>query len=64
MLFKEYQASNITENINYLNIKSLSTEVRLKLDLTKPKTIADAKRIQGITPAGIIALQVYLKTSN
>lgn len=54
----------IPENINYLNIKSLSTEVRLKLDLTKPKTIADAKRIQGITPAGIIALQVYLKTSN
>lgn len=53
--------SQIPANLDFFEIKSLSSEVRLKLNNTKPKTIADAKRIQGMTPAGIIALQVYLK---
>lgn len=51
----------IPANLDFLEIKSLSSEVRLKLNNTRPKTIADAKRIQGMTPAGIIALQVHLK---
>jgi tRNA uridine 5-carboxymethylaminomethyl modification enzyme len=28
---------------------------------SEPKNIAEAKKIQGITPAAIIALQLYIK---
>ncbi|WP_039454758.1 tRNA uridine-5-carboxymethylaminomethyl(34) synthesis enzyme MnmG [Candidatus Jidaibacter acanthamoebae] len=60
-LYHEEKDILIPSEINYLEIGSLSNEVRLKLDKTKPNSIADAKRIQGITPAAIIALQIFIK---
>jgi len=43
-------------------IKALSSEVRQKLNEQKPETIGQASRIQGVTPASISILLVYLKT--
>lgn len=63
-LYKEDVNIIIPEGINYDEVMSLSNEVRSKLKIAKPKTIADAKKIQGMTPAGIIALQVHLKKLN
>lgn len=60
-LFYAEENIKIPEDIDYLEIGSLSTEVRLKLYKTRPATIADAKRIQGMTPSAIIALQIYIK---
>jgi tRNA uridine 5-carboxymethylaminomethyl modification enzyme len=51
----------IPMDTNYDAIGSLSQEVRNKLKAAQPKTLADLKLIQGITPAAIIAIQVYLK---
>ncbi|CAL7961040.1 5-carboxymethylaminomethyluridine-tRNA synthase subunit MnmG [Alphaproteobacteria bacterium] len=51
----------IPEDILYSEVKALSNEVKAKLMSTKPATIADAKRIQGITPAAVVAIQLYLK---
>ncbi len=51
----------IPAHINYLNVGSLSNEVRSKLENVRPANIAEAKKIQGMTPSAIVALQIYIK---
>jgi tRNA uridine 5-carboxymethylaminomethyl modification enzyme len=46
----------IPETIDYKAISSLSMELRLKLDQVRPKTVAHAARLEGMTPAGIAAV--------
>lgn len=48
-------------NFNYSNLKSISTEGREKLSKVKPRSIAQAARISGVTPSDISVLLVYLK---
>lgn len=50
----------IPENIDYNSISSLSNEVRTKLIKFKPKTLLELKNIEGITPAAVIAIQIYI----
>ena len=52
---------NIPHDLSYDEILSLSSEVREKLNRVRPKTIADAKIIQGITPAALIAIMVHIR---
>ncbi len=47
-------------NIDYNNIKALSMEAREKLNEIKPKTIGQASRISGVSPADISVLLVHL----
>lgn len=54
----------IPDGINYADIGGLSNEVRGKLSQVRPANLADASRIQGITPAALIAIQVYLKKNS
>ncbi len=51
----------IPEGFDYSNIEGLSNEVKQKLILAKPDTIARASRIQGMTPAAISLLLITLK---
>lgn len=51
----------IPDDFNYDLVKGLSFENRQKLVAIRPKTIGQAKRISGITPASISLLLVYLK---
>ncbi len=51
----------IPDNFDYDCLNNLSIEVRQKLKETKPKTIGQAKRISGVTPAAISILLIYLK---
>ena len=46
---------------NYNEIHSLSTEARQKLNKIRPKTLGQASRINGVSPADISVLLVYLK---
>ncbi|MHC0449576.1 MAG: tRNA uridine-5-carboxymethylaminomethyl(34) synthesis enzyme MnmG [Candidatus Lariskella arthropodorum] len=62
-ILSEESAIKIPGNIDYSMIKALSNEVRLKLSNVRPTTIAEARRVQGITPAAVVALQIYLKKS-
>ena len=48
-------------NINYNLIKTLSNEVREKLNKHRPVNISAASKIQGITPASIIAIIIFIK---
>ncbi|MDD2634619.1 MAG: tRNA uridine-5-carboxymethylaminomethyl(34) synthesis enzyme MnmG [Bacteroidales bacterium] len=50
----------IENKINYLSLKSLSTEARQKLMKINPKTIGQASRISGVSPSDISVLLVFL----
>jgi tRNA uridine 5-carboxymethylaminomethyl modification enzyme len=48
-------------DIDYRNVRGLSTEIQQKLNEFKPATIGQASRISGVTPAAISLLLVHLK---
>ena len=48
-------------DMDYSGIKGLSGELTEKLNSIKPATIGQASRIQGMTPAAVSLLLVYLK---
>lgn len=50
----------IYDDFNYMNIQSMSMEAREKLNKQKPKTLGQASRISGISPADVSVLMVHL----
>lgn len=57
---KRLENLKIPDHFDYSKIKSISTEARQKLEKIKPKTIAHASRISGISPADVSVLLVYM----
>ena len=57
----QYESADIPSNIQYEQISGLSSELKQKLMNVKPATIAQAKRIPGMTPAAISLLLIHLK---
>ncbi|MBU2279797.1 MAG: tRNA uridine-5-carboxymethylaminomethyl(34) synthesis enzyme MnmG, partial [Gammaproteobacteria bacterium] len=53
--------SRLPVQFDYSVVKGLSNEVVMKLNQSLPETVGQASRIQGITPAAISLLLVYLK---
>ena len=60
-IFQKDSNMKIPLDIDYGKIQSLSNEVREKLNKLRPTTIAAAFRVQGITPASMMAVMVYIK---
>jgi tRNA uridine 5-carboxymethylaminomethyl modification enzyme len=61
--FKKDESICIPDDINYENFSSLSNEIKSKLKLIKPKTLGQALRIDGVTPAAAIILLAFIKKS-
>ena len=59
--FRKDENLLIPEHLDYSQIGSLSNEVRVKLEHIKPRTLGEASRIPGVTPAAVIALLRYVK---
>lgn len=59
--FKKDEALALPEDMNYQELSGLSNEVKEKLQLVKPATIAAASRIPGMTPAAVMMLLKYVK---
>ncbi len=55
------EATRLPAGLDYLEVRGLSREVQQKLNLHKPETIGQASRIQGMTPAAMSLLLVWLK---
>ena len=59
--FKRDENLIIPENLNYDQFSGLSNEVKSKFKQIKPKTMGQALRIDGITPAAVYILLSHLK---
>jgi tRNA uridine 5-carboxymethylaminomethyl modification enzyme len=59
--FQKMEQTRLPENIDYTVIQGLSREVREKLTKIRPRSLGQASRISGVTPAAISLLSVYLK---
>ncbi|MGH7775312.1 MAG: FAD-dependent oxidoreductase, partial [Candidatus Binatia bacterium] len=58
---RKMERVRLPEDMDYSAIKGLSREVREKLVRVRPRSLGQASRIAGITPAAISLLSVYLK---
>lgn len=56
----KYENLVIKDNFDYKSLKSLSFEAREKLSHIRPKTIGQASRISGVSPADIAVLVLYI----
>jgi tRNA uridine 5-carboxymethylaminomethyl modification enzyme len=53
----------IPETLDYNAVQHLRTEARQKLLRTRPRTVGQASRVEGVTPADIAILMIYLEKS-
>jgi tRNA uridine 5-carboxymethylaminomethyl modification enzyme len=58
--FKKLENKIIPESIDYMQISGLRKEAMQKLDKFKPRSIGQASRISGVSPADISVLLVCL----
>ncbi|MGD2099890.1 MAG: tRNA uridine-5-carboxymethylaminomethyl(34) synthesis enzyme MnmG, partial [Desulfobacterales bacterium] len=59
--FKNLQKMKIPDNFNFFGVHGLSNELKEKLSGTRPTTLGQISRIDGITPAAMSVLMVALK---
>jgi tRNA uridine 5-carboxymethylaminomethyl modification enzyme len=59
-LFEKNEQMPLPERFDFLGVKSLSTEGREKLQRIQPRSIGQASRISGVTPADISILMISL----
>ncbi len=58
---RQHETTMIPDDFDYAEVKSLSNEVRQKLQKIRPTTLGEASRISGVTPAAISILLVNIK---
>jgi len=58
---RRYENTSLDADLDYSSVDGLSNEVKQKLGEARPKTLAAAGRIPGVTPAAISLLLIYLK---
>ena len=51
----------IPDSVSYDEVAHLTAEVKQRLAQVKPKSLGQASRVSGVTPAAIAVLEVYLK---
>ena len=61
LAFKRDENLIIPDKVNYDNLSGLSSEVKAKFKEIKPKTMGQALRIDGITPAAVYILLSHVK---
>ncbi len=59
--FKKLENRLIPEDLNYDDVQSLRLEARQKLKLYKPRSVGQASRISGVSPADVSVLLIYME---
>ena len=62
--FKNLERMKIPEGLDFFGIHGLSNELKEKLSNTRPASLGQASRIDGMTPAAISVLMVALKVAD
>lgn len=58
---RKSEGIRIPTNFDFASVAGISNEIRGKLNEVKPENIGQASRVQGVTPAAIANLVIYLK---
>ena len=59
--YRRDEGLQLPETLDYAQLRGLSNEVRQKLEALRPRSIGQAGRIDGITPAALTLLAAHLK---
>ena len=59
--FQDLETKRLPENFNYLDLPAISREAAEKLSRVRPRSLGQASRIPGVSPADISALTVILR---
>jgi tRNA uridine 5-carboxymethylaminomethyl modification enzyme len=62
--FRRDESLQLPEGLDYGAVGGLSSEVRLKLQAARPRTLGAAARISGVTPAALTALLRYVRRAD
>ncbi len=60
--FQKEESRLLPDDMDYLSIGGLRLEARQKLDEIRPKSIGQASRVSGVSPADIAVLLIYLNS--
>ena len=63
-IYEKDESFVLPEELNYAALPGLSHEIRQKLAAHKPRTIGQAGRIDGITPAALTLLVAHVRRGN
>jgi tRNA uridine 5-carboxymethylaminomethyl modification enzyme len=63
-VLKRDEAARIPADFDYAGLASLSNEVRAKLTRHRPSSVAEAAKIDGMTPAALIVLLAQLRKAS
>ena len=58
---RRHEELRLPDDLDYAQVRGLSTEVRQRLREVRPATLGQAGRVPGVTPAAISLLLVHLK---
>jgi tRNA uridine 5-carboxymethylaminomethyl modification enzyme len=61
LAFRKEESVRIPADFGYAAVAGLSTEVRQKLEALRPATLAQAARMEGMTPAALLLLLAHLR---
>lgn len=61
---RRFESWELSEEFCYRSVSGLRTEAREKLERFRPRTLAQAQRIAGVTPADVSILMVALRAQN
>ena len=61
MKTRKMDSMSLADDIDYAEIPGLSNEIVEKLCLVKPRTLGQASRISGVTPAAVTTLMIFLR---
>jgi tRNA uridine 5-carboxymethylaminomethyl modification enzyme len=59
--FRRDEALAIPESLDYARLPGLSAEIRQKLTVVRPRTMGQASRIEGVTPAALTLLAARIR---